>query len=129
VLDGAGDPVPDAMVEIWQADETGAYRGDWGWGRCGTDDDGRFAFTTVKPGSVEGQAPHLEMLVFARGLLKQVLTRVYFADEAEANEADSVLSLVDADDRATLIAAHEDGGYRFDVRLQGDDQTVFFAVV
>ena len=128
VLDGAGDPVPDAMVEIWQADERGSYRGDWGWGRCGTDDQGRFSFTTVKPGPVEGQAPHLEMLVFARGLLKHVLTRVYFPDEA-ANEADPILSSVDADDRATLIAEQEDGGYRFDVRLQGDDQTVFFAVV
>src|SRR5205814_1824290 len=91
VLDGAGDPVPDAMVEIWQADERGSYRGDWGWGRCGTDDQGRFSFTTVKPGPVEGQAPHLEMLVFARGLLKHVLTRVYFPDEA-ANEADPSLS-------------------------------------
>ena len=129
VLDGAGDPVPDAMVEIWQADESGSYRGDWGWGRCGTDHEGRFSFTTVKPGPVEGQAPHLEVQVFARGLLKQVLTRMYFEDEREANDSDPVLSAVEPDERATLIATRADGGYRFDVRLQGDEQTVFFAVV
>ena len=129
VLDGAGDPVPDAMVEIWQADERGEYRGDWGWARCGTDDEGRFSFTTVKPGPVDGQAPHVELRVFARGLLKHLLTRIYFPDEADANESDPVLSSVDADDRPTLIATPDEDGYRFDVRLQGDDQTVFFAVV
>ena len=129
VLDGAGEPVPDAMVEIWQADERGEYRGDWGWARCGTDDEGRFSFTTVKPGPVDGQAPHVELLVFARGLLKHLLTRIYFPDEADANESDPVLSSVDADDRPMLIATPDEDGYRFDVRLQGDDQTVFFAVV
>ncbi len=129
VLDGAGEPVPDAMVEIWQADESGAYRGDWGWARCGTNADGEYAFTTVKPGPVDGQAPHLEVQVFARGLLKQVLTRIYFADEEDANAADPVLSSLDDDDRETLLARRDGDAYRFDVRLQGDAQTVFFALV
>ena len=92
VLDGDGAPVPDAMVEIWQADPSGAYVAGFGWGRSGTDADGRYSFVTVKPGPVEGQAPHLVMLVFMRGLLKPVLTRVYFPDEAEANAADPVLT-------------------------------------
>ena len=83
----------------------------------------------MKPGPLDGQAPHVELLVFARGLLKHLLTRIYFPDEADANESDPVLSSVDADDRPTLIATPDEDGYRFDVRLQGDDQTVFFAVV
>jgi protocatechuate 3,4-dioxygenase alpha subunit len=134
VLDGAGDGVGDAMVEIWQADEGGAYRGDFGWGRCGTDAEGRYSFVTVKPGPVSGQdgtrqAPHLTVLVFARGLLKPVLTRMYFPDEQEANAADQVLSAIpDPEERATLIAHPEDGELRFDVRLQGDGQTTFFAL-
>jgi protocatechuate 3,4-dioxygenase alpha subunit len=127
VLDGDGAPVNDAMVEIWQADPDGVYRGDFGWARCGTDADGRFSFVTVKPGSVEGQAPHLEMLVFMRGLLKPALTRVYFADEAEANESEPVLTGVPDEDRAALIAEPSDAGFRFDIRMQGDGQTVFFS--
>ena len=88
VLDGAGEPVPDAMVEIWQADEEGRYRDDFGWGRSGCDADGRFSFTTVKPGRVgEADAPHVVVMVFARGLLRAVLTRMYFPDEEEANAA------------------------------------------
>jgi protocatechuate 3,4-dioxygenase alpha subunit len=133
VLDGAGDAVFDAMVEIWQADAEGRYRDDWGWARCGTDADGRFGFTTIKPGPVEGpngapQAPHIETMVYARGLLKPVLTRIYFPDEGEANASDPVLGLVDEAARPTLVAESENGSYVFDVRLQGDDQTVFFAV-
>ena len=133
VFDGAGEPVPDAMVEIWQADGKGSYRGDFGWARCGTDADGRFSFVTVRPGrpaaAGEGlQAPHLLVLVFARGLLKPVLTRMYFPDEPEANAADPVLAAIDdADARETLLAAEADGGLRFDIRLQGDRQTTFFA--
>jgi protocatechuate 3,4-dioxygenase, alpha subunit len=114
VYDGAGEPVPDAMVEIWQADAEGRYRGDFGWGRSGTDAEGRFAFTTVKPGAVDGQAPHVVVLVFARGLLKPVLTRMYFPDEEEQ--------------RATLVAHARDDVLEFDVRLQGDRQTAFFAL-
>ena len=127
VLDGAGEAVPDAMVEIWQADEDGRYRDDFGWGRSGCDADGRFSFTTVKPGRVrEADAPHVVVMVFARGLLRAVLTRMYFPDEEEANASDPVLSRLD--DGSTLVARTVDGGYEFDVRLQGDEQTVFFAV-
>jgi protocatechuate 3,4-dioxygenase alpha subunit len=126
VLDGAGEPVPDAMLETWQADERGAYRPDFGWARCGTDSDGRFSFTTAKPGRVDGQAPHLEVLVFARGLLKPLLTRLYFPDED--NEADPVLASLDPDRRATVVAVPDGGGLRFDVHLQGERETVFFAL-
>jgi protocatechuate 3,4-dioxygenase alpha subunit len=128
VLDGNGEPVADAMVEIWQADPAGEYRPDFGWARCGSDGEGRFSFVTVKPGRVDGQAPHLTVLVFARGLLKPVLTRMYFPDEPEANATDPVLSAVPAEDRATLVAEPDGGGLRFDVRLQGDGQTAFFTL-
>jgi protocatechuate 3,4-dioxygenase, alpha subunit len=126
VLDGAGEPVPDAMVEIWQADEEGRYRSDFGWGRSGCDQDGRYSFVTCKPGPVEGQAPHLTMMVFARGLLKPALTRMYFPDEADANAADPVLTAVD--DASTLVARAGEDALEFDVRLQGDGETVFFVV-
>jgi protocatechuate 3,4-dioxygenase, alpha subunit len=126
VMDGAGDPVPDAMVEIWQADAGGSYSGAFGWGRSGTDDEGRYSFRTVKPGAVDGQAPHLVVLVFARGLLKPVLTRMYFADEAEANAADPVLAALAPADAATLVAEADGDRLRFDVRLQGERQTAFF---
>jgi protocatechuate 3,4-dioxygenase alpha subunit len=127
VLDGEGVGVPDAVVEIWQADEAGTYRSDFGWGRCGTDGEGRYSFSTVKPGSVDNQQPHLTVLVFARGLLKAAHTRMYFPDE-EPGESDPVLSALDPAERATLVAQPEDGALRFDVRLQGDGQTTFFAV-
>jgi protocatechuate 3,4-dioxygenase, alpha subunit len=126
VLDGAGDPVPDAMVEIWQADEEGRYRPDFGWGRSGCDEDGRYSFVTLKPGAVARQAPHLTVMVFARGLLKPVLTRMYFPDEDDANAEDRILSAVDHP--STLVARAIDGGLEFDIRLQGEGETVFFAV-
>jgi protocatechuate 3,4-dioxygenase alpha subunit len=125
VLDGAGEPVSDALVEVWQADEGGSYGGGFGWGRCGTDGDGRYAFTTVKPGPVDGQAPHLVLLVFARGLLKPCLTRMYFPDDP-SNADDPVLAAID--DRELLIAREDAGRLRFDIRLQGEAQTPFFAV-
>jgi protocatechuate 3,4-dioxygenase alpha subunit len=124
VLDGAGEPVPDALLEIWQADETGVYCGDFGWGRCGTDAEGRYAFTTVKPGPVGEQAPHLVVLVFARGLLKPLLTRMYFPDAGD----DPVLAALDDHERETLVARADGDALRFDVRLQGDRQTTFFAL-
>jgi protocatechuate 3,4-dioxygenase alpha subunit len=136
VLDGAGDPIPDGLVEIWGADAEGLYEGNAGWGRCQTGPDGGYGFTTVKPGAVREpdgtvQAPHVSVLCFARGLLKPVLTRLYFPDEADANAADPLLAALDGDDcRATLIAtASGPASYRFDIRLQGDGQTVFFTTL
>jgi protocatechuate 3,4-dioxygenase, alpha subunit len=141
VLDGAGQPVPDGIVEIWQADAEGVYpqpgepaRGDFtGFGRSGTDSEGRFSFVTVKPGRVPGpdgqpQAPHLAVGVLARGLLKRLATRMYFPDEAEANAADPILSLLDDSARSTLVAKDEGGALRFDIRLQGEGETTFLAV-
>ncbi len=117
VLDGAGDSVPDAMVEIWPV-----------WARCGTDDDGRYSFVTRRPEAGRGEAAHLTMLVFARGLLKPVLTRIYFPDEP-ANDQDPVLlGIPDADERATLVAVADGDVLRFDVRLQGEHQTAFFSL-
>jgi protocatechuate 3,4-dioxygenase alpha subunit len=118
VRDGRGEPVTDALVETWQAE---------GFGRCATDERGRYAIRTVKPHPREGEAPHLQVAVFARGLLDRVLTRIYFADEERANAADPVLRALDADARATLLAAPDRDGYRFDIRLQGEGETVFFA--
>jgi protocatechuate 3,4-dioxygenase, alpha subunit len=145
IYDGAGEPVPDAMVEIWQADESGRYdhpaddREDVpldtdfsGFGRSGTDAGGQFSFVTLKPGPVSGpdgrtQAPHIMVSVFARGLLKRLVTRIYFPDEERANAVDPVLSSVeDGDFRETLIASEQGGVLRFDIHLQGDEQTAFF---
>ena len=134
ILDGAGDPIPDALVESWQAGPDGRFDGDFrGFGRSGTDEDGEWAILTLKPGAVPApdggeQAPHVALTIFARGLLHQLVTRVYFDDEQSANAADPVLSSLDDGARATLIAASEDGGYRLDIHLQGPDETVFFAV-
>lgn len=146
LLDGNGDPVPDGLVEIWQANAAGRYAhprddradaaledGFVGFGRSGTVDDGWFEFVTVKPGRVPApggglQAPHLVVVVSARGLLKQLVTRIYFPDEGAANADDAVLSELSEDERATLVARPEDGGLRFDIRLQGAGQTTFFAV-
>jgi protocatechuate 3,4-dioxygenase, alpha subunit len=143
ILDGAGEPVPDAMVETWQADPDGRFdhpddprggRSDFrAFGRCPTDDDGRWGVLTLKPGAVPGpqgttQAPHVDLSVFARGLLNHVVTRLYFADEAQANAADPVLATLDPSLRDTLLARPSDDGYALDIRLQGEDETVFFAV-
>jgi protocatechuate 3,4-dioxygenase alpha subunit len=145
VLDGDGAPVPDAMVELWQADGLGRYahptdqRGSnlrfKGFGRCGTgtDPEHRFVFDTIKPGPIgDGQAPHVNLIVFMRGMLTHVYTRIYFADEAEANARDPVLAGVEEARRGTLIAARETTPagvvYRLDLRMQGPDETVFFDV-
>ena len=132
VLDGAGAPVPDAMVEIWQADAEGRYRPDFGWGRSGCDAEGRYSLVTCKPGRVPDgngglQAPHLSLLVFARGLLKPVRTRLYFPGE-EANADDRVLAAVPEPERSTLVARPHAGGLELDINLQGDEQTTFFTV-
>jgi protocatechuate 3,4-dioxygenase alpha subunit len=146
VLDGHGDPVPDGLVETWQADPHGrfahpddrrdppALQGFRGFGRCPTGADGRWAVRTLKPGRVPDgagglQAPHVDVSVFARGLLHRVVTRLYFGDEAAANATDPVLaSLPDDAARATLVAAPSSDGYRLDIVLQGPHETVFFAV-
>ena len=125
VLDGNGDPVPDALLEIWQPGT--------GFGRARTDSEGAFSFTTAKPGAAPApggrlQAPHLNVTVFARGLLRHLVTRVYFPDEAEANATDPVLNLVEPARRGTLIAKNCGGVLHFDVRLQGEQETVFFAI-
>ncbi len=128
VLDGDGQPVTDASIEVWQANAHGKYEAKaTGFGRCPTDGEGAFRFTTVKPATSEGQAPHIAVNVFARGLLKQLVTRIYFPGD-RANDADPVLSLVPASRRATLIArqgAHS-GVLEWNVVLRGKDETVFF---
>ena len=122
VYDGAGDPVPDALIETWQTSPTD-FRG---FTRCATGPDGSYAIRTRRPGPVPGpdgrpQAPHLAVSVFARGLLDRVVTRIYFEDGA-----DPILSTVDPSRRATLVATPHEDGYRFDIRLQGEGETVFF---
>jgi len=147
IFDGASEPVSDALVEIWQANRAGRYahaedrrddlpleEGFTGFGRCPTDAEGRYEFLTVKPGVVPGpdgrpQAPHIDVAIFARGLLKQLVTRIYFPDEEEANAADPLLSSIeDPAVRSTLIARQLDGALEFDIHLQGDRQTAFFDV-
>jgi protocatechuate 3,4-dioxygenase alpha subunit len=126
VRDGEGEPVFDAMVEVWQADEEGRYRPDFGWARSACDAEGTYSLVVAKPGPVGDQAPHLTLLVFARGLLKPVLTRMYFPDEEEANADDPVLSTLA--DGSSLVARASGDGLVFDITLQGDGETVFFAV-
>ncbi len=135
IFDGAGAPIDDAMIEIWQADADGRYGGAafTGFCRCGSDDEGGFSFATIKPGAIgDGQAPHIGAIVQARGILNHTFTRIYFADEADANGADPVLQSVPEDRRHTLIAARSETPagpvYRFDIHMQGDDETVFFDV-
>jgi len=137
VLDGAGDPVPDALVEIWQADaegrivsEPGSLRRDgWtftGFGRAETDRAGRYSFTTIEPGATTPGAPaYVAVTVFARGLLDVLRTRAYLPDDERALAADPLLSSLDADRRRTLIARRAADGLVFDIRLQGEDETVF----
>lgn len=136
VFDGAGELVSDALVEIWQADAGGHYHASdfAGFGRFGTGtvEGHLFRFQTIKPGAVAGQAPHISLVVFMRGLLSHVYTRLYFADEAAANALDPVLQSVLAERRGTLLAERMAGPglpcYRFDIRMQGPDETVFFDV-
>jgi protocatechuate 3,4-dioxygenase alpha subunit len=145
VLDGAGDPVPDALVETWQADPQGRFAhpddprgpadpGFRGFGRCPTDAEGRWAVRTVKPGPLPApgggvEAPHLNVSVFARGLLGRLVTRVYFPDEPGANAADPLLgSIPDPAVRARLVAVADGDRLRFDIHLQGDQETPFLAI-
>jgi protocatechuate 3,4-dioxygenase alpha subunit len=114
VLDGAGQPVDDALIEIWQSAPDG-------FGRCPTNGSGEFGFVTLVPG---GAARHIDVSVFARGLLRRLVTRIYFP--GEDNTADAVFAELDDEARATLVAAVDGDGYRFDIRLQGERETVFF---
>jgi len=142
VFDGAGDPVPDAILEIWQADEAGALGsergslardgfGFTGFGRAAVDFGGHYTFTTVKPGPVAGGAPYVLVTVFARGLIHHLFTRAYFPEHAGQNATDAVLTAVPASRRSTLVCVAEETGrtgarsYRFDIRLQGENETVF----
>lgn len=147
VVDGDGKPVPDAMLEIWQANSHGKYPhpedaqakppepGFLGYGRIPTDENGKFSFTTIKPGSVPGpdgkaQAPHIAVSVFMRGLERRLVTRIYFPKEA-ANAGDFVLNLVEPARRGTLVAkktAGQIGALEWNVILQGDEETVFFDI-
>jgi protocatechuate 3,4-dioxygenase, alpha subunit len=138
VYDGAGEPVVDALVEIWQANRHGRYRhpedtraelpledGFDGFGRCPTDDNGEFRFYTVKPGPTAPHAPHINVIVLARGLLRHLCTRIYFPDEPEANAADPLLSSIEDPAVRNTLIAHD---LRFDIHLQGERQTVFLDV-
>jgi protocatechuate 3,4-dioxygenase, alpha subunit len=137
VLDGAGDPVPDALLEIWHADpdgavvqQAGSLRRDGhtftGWGRAATDNTGRYSFTTVLPGPTEpGRAPFIAITLFARGVTNRLFTRAYLPSPAEALEADPLLSGLTEDRRETLLARQDGRDLIFDIRLQGDGETVF----
>jgi protocatechuate 3,4-dioxygenase, alpha subunit len=142
LYDGAGEAITDGMIETWQADAEGrfdhpddprgAVPGFRGFGRSDTT-SGEFAILTVVPGAVPGldgepQAPHIDVSVFARGMLHRTVTRIYFPEHADANVADPVLRTVPEERRGTLIATRTDDGYRFDVRIQGEGETVFFDV-
>jgi protocatechuate 3,4-dioxygenase, alpha subunit len=146
VYDGAGEPVPDAMIETWQADPSGQFADLHGYGGrseiqafrgfaryAAEDGDGTYEIVTLKPGPVPGptggtQAPHIDVSVFARGMLDRGVTRIYFADEPAANASDPVLAGVPRERRETLIAQPTEYGYRFDIRLQGENETVFFEI-
>jgi protocatechuate 3,4-dioxygenase alpha subunit len=146
IYDGSGEPIPDFLLETWQADPSGRFadlhgyggasevEGFRGFARYGVEDgDGTYEIVTVKPGQVPGlgdtlQAPHIDVSLFARGMLNRVVTRIYFADEPDANAADPVFASVPESRRATLLAQPADGGYRFDIHVQGEAETVFFAV-
>lgn len=131
VLDGEGAPIPDALLEIWHADSSGRYGNSFAtFGRCATDDDGRYRFTTIRPGAVTDEtgathAPQISLSVYARGVMKRLLTRIYF-ENAPENAADPVLTRVPEARRGTLLARREPDGWRFDVVLQGAEETVFF---
>ena len=139
VYDGEGEPVPDALLEIWQADgdgevsrSPGSLQRDGytftGWGRAAVDAAGHYSFTTVAPGPTEpGKAPFVAMTVFARGLLNRLLTRVYLPGDEAALAADPLLASLPEDRRRTLVATADGDGFVFDLRLQGEDETVFLS--
>lgn len=140
ITDGKGEVIPDALLEIWQADEHGKVvsrdgslvRDGYtftGWGRVAVDNVGHYTFTTVNPGATEaGKAPFIMLTVFARGLLNRLFTRIYLPEDTEALAADPLLASLSEAERSTLIATREaDGSLRFDIRLQGENETVFLS--
>jgi len=132
VLDGRGDPVPDALVEVWQADPAGvvprAGAAFTGFGRCATDPDGGWSFTTLRPGAhAPGACAFFALTVFARGLLDRLFTRAYLPAAAEQLAADPLLARLDPDRRATLMCREDDATLRFDIHLQGPAETVFLS--
>jgi protocatechuate 3,4-dioxygenase alpha subunit len=141
VFDGAGSPITDAMIELWHADDSGQYRetcinskndGFTGFGRIGTGTgvNGEFSFTTIKPKFSDGRAPHVNVILFMRGSLHGLYSRIYFSDEEETNQADELLNTVPAVRRQTLIAQKKENDgvitYFFDIHMQGENETVFF---
>jgi protocatechuate 3,4-dioxygenase, alpha subunit len=146
IYDGRGEVIPDHLIEFWQPDPDGHFADIYGYGEQSTlegfrgfarygveDGDGVYSIVTVKPGRVPGpngelQAPHIDVTLFARGMLNRVVTRIYFADEADANSTDQVLATVPAERRNTLLAQPTQDGYRFDIHLQGAGETVFFDI-
>ena len=140
VYDGAGEPIPDVLLEIWQADSAGNISREagplvrdgytfTGWGRTAVDGAGNYTFTTVNPGAVEeGAAPFISLLILGRGLTHKLHTRIYLPEDEEALAGDQLLSSLPRERRNSLIAAREtDGGLRFDVYLQGENETVFLS--
>jgi protocatechuate 3,4-dioxygenase, alpha subunit len=139
VFDGAGNPIADTMIETWQADADGRYshpsdpaaaQADpsfWGYRRVATDDTGQFRIETIKPGAIVGHAPHILVAIYGGGIPYRYVTRLYFADD-ERNVRDPTLLLVAAERRVTLMARPDNGVYRFEIRLQGPGETVFFDV-
>ncbi|KPM48914.1 protocatechuate 3,4-dioxygenase subunit alpha [Jiulongibacter sediminis] len=125
VFDGEGKLIPDAMLEIWQNDGEKQLFGRFG---TGTDPKNRYVFHTIKPKSVDGQAPHLSVIVFMRGQLIHSYTRLYFEDEPGLNAKDKILNQVPEDRRNTIIAKKTSNGYQMDIHMQGENETVFFDI-
>jgi protocatechuate 3,4-dioxygenase alpha subunit len=136
VTDGLGQPVPDALLELWQADPTGAvvqqegslHRDGWtftGWGRAATDDNGHYTFTTLRPGAEPDRAPFFAITLFGRGVTNRLFTRAYLPASEDVLAADPLLSSLSAAERATLVTVPDAEGFGFDIRLQGEGETVF----
>jgi protocatechuate 3,4-dioxygenase alpha subunit len=125
VFDGENNTIPDAMIELWQNDGVNQFFGRFG---TGTDAENHFVFETIKPKSVDGQAPYVTLIIFMRGQLIHSYTRIYFSDEEALNEQDLVLNSIVSERRKTIIAQKNNGVYELDIYMQGEKETVFFAI-
>jgi len=125
IFDGENNPIPDAMIELWQNDGENQFFGRFG---TGTDRENHFVFQTIKPNSVEGQAPNVSLIVFMRGQLIHSYTRIYFSDEEILNQQDAVLNSIPKERRNTIIAQKTESIYEFNIYMQGENETVFFKV-